>query len=743
MNTNDKNDVRQFEALILSEKYYNEDSAWGCFMFSTKDDVYCPNTQKDGTKICCLVGKMQHLQVGATYNVKATYQVHKLYGGQYNPVSVYAVAPKDRNTQLLFLESLIAPKIAENLLNAYPNIVNDVIDGNISEIDYSTVKGVGKATWKKIKNKITDNYLVSDIIVMLIPLGVTYTMIKKLLENEPNPVLLKQNLENNPYILTKIKGFGFKKVDGLSLKLKPELRTSIERLAAFIVFYLKELGENEGHTYVTIDNLQEAVSKNVPECTPYFNELIENNIFLYKEKNKIGLKSYYETEMSIFEEIKSRFKEECKQLFTDEQIENAIKSAETEQGFEYTDEQREVIKTSLKRNVSIISGIAGSGKSSIMRAIIKAYSQNNYVLLASALSAMAAQRISEASSYEAMTIHRTLGAQGFDIFKYNKNNKLIAQAVFIDEGSMVSAILFRKWLDAVGNDTRIIISGDHKQLPPIGYGNIFSDLIERLGQDSKSVLTKPMRQAQMSGILSDANMIRENRNPIKAPASKLVTGQLQDMHYMFRNDRQSLFNIAVKTYLLTASKDGTDNVVIVVPRKQNCLNSTERLNAYIQDKLFDEDVPSISNSLITFRLGARVMQTVNDYERNIFNGEIGYITEIGKKIFDRNPEEYCLVTFKNVANSSKNKIVTYRKKDLAALDLAYAITTHKIQGGGIDTVIGIIDNTHYQLLDNCMLYTMLTRAKKRCLLLAEPNAFLKCIRTSHNKRNTWIRNLKK
>lgn len=130
------------------------------------------------------------------------------------------------------------------------------------------------------------------------------------------------------------------------------------------------------------------------------------------------------------------------------------------------------------------------------------------------------------------------------------------------------------------------------------------------------------------------------------------------------------------------------------------------------------------------------MQIVNDYEKNVFNGEIGYVTEISERYEGKKKEEYCVVAYRDIFG--KEKLVEYSKKELSTLDLAYAMTVHKLQGAGREIVIGIIDNTHYTLLDNCMLYTMLTRAKKRCLLLAEPDAFLQCIRTSHNNRNTWM-----
>ena len=741
-------EILEFKVTITGERWYSDESLWGVYGFSTEDEI--PYYQKVATdpffdeknkssskKVCTLAGKMQQLIVGGEYLVKAKYKCDKTYGHQYVPVSVYAILPQSRESQLLFLQSLIHTTIAENLIEAYPNVVSDVVNGKLKVIDYDRVKGVREATWNKIKDKIMNNYLISDIITMLKPLGVTYAMIKKLLSDEPNPALLKQQLEDNPWIVCKIDGIGFKKADDLALKLKPHLVNSTERLVAFVRYHLRELGESHGHTWVSESILRAAISNNVPECADKVDWLFENNEFLHMNDGKIGLKYYYDVEMKIFELLFAKAKITTTIKLTDEQIEKAIKHAEDEQGFTYVPEQLEAIKDSLNRTVSLITGKAGTGKTSIMRAIIKAYQENSYSIAASALSAMAAQRITEATTFPAMTIHRTLGCMGFNEFTFNKDNQMIVNVAFLDEGSMVNASLFLHWLEAISDNTRIIISGDHKQLPPIGFGNVFSDLIEMLDDSVVSKLIKPMRQAEQSGILVDANLIRENINPISEKvAPKIVHGELQDMFYMFRDNRQSLFDIAVKTFLKSVETDGLDNVVIAVPRKKDCLNSTFELNKIIQDKLLADEKKSISNYNMTFKLGARVMQTVNDYDKNVFNGEIGCITAIDERYDGKKKEEYCIVTFNDSVLGTKQ--IEYTKKDLGVLDLAYAMTTHKLQGAGRKTVIGIIDNTHYQLLDNCMLYTMLTRAKKRCLLLAEPQAFLQCIRTSHNKRNTWM-----
>ena len=739
--------IYEFKIVVTYEKYYNDDTTWGTYIAYTEDDIpFFTNGEankfdnsEEKKKFCNIVGKMQQLSIGGEYQIKAKYEYNKQYGHQYKPLSIYALVPQTKEMQLLFLKTIIPEWMAENLINEYPNLVNDVANGTLKEIDYSKIKGVREITWNKFKEKIINNYLISDILMLLKPLGVTYTMIKKLLSDEPNPVLLKREIEKNPWVLTRVDNLGFKRVDDLALKLKPELIDSTQRLVSFIQYYFKDLGESKGHTWCSEKILRTAISNNVYECSDKVDWLFENNNFLHIVNGRIGLKYYYDIEQQIYQLILDKSKVDTTINISDTAIELAIKHAEEEQGFNYVVEQLDTIHKSLHRTVSLITGKAGTGKTSIMRAIVKAYTENNYMITASALSAMAAQRITEATEFPAMTIHRTLGCQGLNKFTYDMDNHLMTDVAFLDEGSMVNASLFLHWLEAIGDNTRIIISGDHKQLPPIGFGNVFSDLVEMFDDSIVSKLIKPMRQAEKSGILVDANKIRENINPISEKLQpRIIHGELQDMYYMFRSNRQSLFNIAIKTFLKSVETDGIDNVVIAVPRRKDCLNSTNEINKVIQNELLGDVQQSIEGFETNFKLGAKVMQTVNDYDKNVFNGEIGYITQIGERYESKKKkEEYCVVTYSDICGH--DKLIEYTKKELTSLSLAYAMTVHKLQGAGRKTVIGIIDNTHHQLLDNCMLYTLLTRAKKRCLLLAEPSAFLQCIRTSHNHRNTWLK----
>lgn len=483
------NDDQQFEftARISYERFYSENTSWGVYSFNTTDQL--PNCQKitvhkdlfgdehGDTFVGTLAGRMQQLCVGSEYKITATYKDDKKYGAQYVPITVYALAPQTVEDSKVFLKSLIPESVADSLLAAYPNVVNDVADGKLDTIDFSKVKGVREKTWKKIKDKIIDNYLISDIITLLKPLGVTFTMIKNLLSNEPNPGLLKQKIETNPYYLCSMKGFGFKKVDKLALKLKPELLESRERCIAFISYYLAEIGENDGHTWCSVDILKAAVEDSAPECIDVFDGVLENNSFLHQYENRIGLKLYYNLEMKILSIIQERLNKQSPVPIENDKIEAGIAKAEHEQGFSYTDEQKAIIRSILTQSISFVTGKAGTGKSSILRGIIRAYSLANHNISACALSAMAAQRITEATDYPAMTIHRTLGCHGPNKFDYNKDCKLISPVVLMDEASMVNVQIFLAWLEAIDDNTKIIICGDYKQLEYLVESNQFSQTI--------------------------------------------------------------------------------------------------------------------------------------------------------------------------------------------------------------------------------------------------------------------------
>lgn len=732
------NTIYKFKIVPQQERYYNEDSNWGVYSFTTNDNIpkfyECYDDpfadELKPTKGSSLVGKMQRLTIGMEYTIEAICEYNAKYKSyQYAPKTITTNVPKTAEQQEAYLKTQVTATQARNILAVYPNVVDDVINNKV--IDYTVIKGVGEFTWNKIRNNIIENYVISDILILLQPLGVTFSMINKLIAEESNPTLLKDKLLDNPYIMTKIKGLGFKKVDDLALKLNPDVRVSQKRTVAFVKYYLESVGNNDGHTYVTESMLDNAVRDNINECYDCYltfkERQRENETFLHFISDKVGLMSMYIAESSIHEILLSLNKMGTKFNIN---IDEGIKTAEQEQGFEYTDEQKKEIIKACQSPIVLITGRAGTGKSSILRGLVKIY--QNYSIAACALSAKAALRITEATGLKASTIHRLLGFNHTD-FLYNSEHRLQNDIVILDEASMVNTKLFLALLSAIKEGSKVIMVGDDGQLPPIGAGNVFHDLLS-FDEFTCCKLTKILRQAQRSGIISDSAKIREGNNPLQSPQLKIVTGELQDMTYMFRENREGMRELAIKLFLKAAEIDGYGETIILTPCKKDRINSSFEINAIIQNTIIPEgSTAEIKYGNKVLRVGAKVIQRANNYEKNVFNGEIGYITKIGQVIDDKNNNKESVVTV-----DFGDKTIDFSHSELANLDLAYCLTCHLTQGSGFKNVIIIIDNTHYKLLDRCMLYTAITRAKTKCALIAEPSAFQRCLDIQASQRNTWL-----
>lgn len=735
------NTVFEFKIKPQREIYYNDESCYGVYSFLTTDNIpecarvmsdpYC-SIDDEAVNVGCMAGKVQQLVLGTEYCVRARLEYNNKYRQyQYNPISVSADLPKTPEEQAMFLRALVTEKQADSILSVYPNFVEDIIKNK--SIDCSKLYGIGDVTLERIRNKIFDNYVLSDIISWLVPYGVTSNMIMSLYQSEPNPVILKQKLNNNPYILTKINGFGFKRVDGLALRINPDLKKSRYRTEEFIKYYFNNIGNDEGNTYVKETDLYDAVVDNIHECCDIYKNIIKesrntdnlskNLISVIDDKDipYVCLTKNLIQELNIVKLLKDLDKAESPMQLN---VEKGIEIAEKRQGFEYTDEQKENIRNICKHNVSFVSGLAGCGKTTIIRGVLETYRESNCIISCCALSAKAAQRIREATHFDASTIHSLLGYKE-EHFEVNKDNPLISNVIVLDEASMVNVYIFYSLLSAIKLGSRVIIIGDDGQLPPIGYGNTFHDLLN-CDMFYRCKLTKIMRQAEKSGIISDSKKIRENVNPLDIPQLKVVTGELKDMTYMFRDSRESMRDLAIKQYLKAIEQSSIDDTIIITPRKkENITNSTSEINKILQDILVPKDRESITYQDKTFRLGAKVIQRKNNNKKQILNGDIGYVVDI-----DKNG-----ISAKIVVDFG-NKEVELTSSDLKDLELAYALTCHVTQGSGYENVIILIDNCHYKLLDSCLLYTAITRAIKKCLLIAEPTAFMRCINYKASDRKT-------
>lgn len=722
--------IYKFTFTPIVEQYYNEDTYWGVYKILTKDEQ--PYLKKyefeEGTYYGKIVGNMQKLSM----NCKYIFEGNLIYNNkfktyQYNPINISAKKPNSIEDQEKFLLSIITEKQTKILLKAYPNIVNDILQNK--QINLNLTKGIKEATFTKIKDKIIENFAISDLLILLNPLNIKINMIKKLFSYNKNIELLKKQIIENPYIFTKIKGLGFKKVDDFALKINPQLKISKFRTRAYILYILKKIASNNGHTWIKRIDLSSYVFKEIPECKEIYKQYIqeeqEHSIYLYVTDKIVGLKQYYETEKNILSTIQ-RLNNKIIDV-SEDKIKKGIKSAEEQQKFTYSEEQINAIKSIKNNNVIIITANAGSGKTSILKAFLEIYKNEDVVMCA--LAAKAAQRMKEVTDFNnCMTIHRLLGIEG-DEFFHNKENPLLYKVIIVDECSMINIELFYSLIQAIPNGVKLILSFDDAQLPPIGAGNPAKDLLKSNVKINR--LTKTYRQAEESGILNDANKIRKNVNPLDTPKAFISHGILNDMHYRFRDDMKSLNHLIIQGFMESLKKCSLDDIVIIVPRKKDCINSIREINKIIEAKLIHKDILGIKRNIdgTEFKIGAKVIQKVNDNEHDIINGEVGYITNI----FYENKQQMFIVDF------GENKKITLKKNALNDMELAYAQTCHSCQGSQYKRVIGILDMSHFLLLTNELLYTLITRAKEHCWLLAQPQAFVTCLRTHANKRNTFMK----
>ena len=761
------NDVYEIEVIPFKELYYSEDTSYGIYRVYTLERIteeqVCEtmqirDVQFDSSQTTydvrdvyttTLVGETSQLVTGISYKVK----VQQVYNSKYNNyqfklIKLFKSSPYTLEEQFAYLQSIVTENQARILLQAYPTIVQDVIKNPNMIIDYSRTKGIKDVTFQKIKSKIIENYELSDLLIMLKDYGITMSKINKLAAEYSDISVLRKELMENPYVLTKIHGFGFTTVDDIALKINPSLRDSSYRLIAFTRHFFKEIGESEGHTWVTLDTYRDMVRANVPECKQKYLELRDSCIdataknepsFLRIENGRVGLTSSYNREKSIADNLKRiSFLSFCREI-TEKDFQSAINRTNETNGYELTKEQMDAVHSVVNNGLTIITGCAGTGKSSCIKGIVNMFDESRIAL--TALSAKAVQRMKEVTNISnAMTIHRLLRWRNNENkFEYNESNQLtMYDLIVIDEASMINMNIFDALLKAIAVGTRVVIVFDFAQLPPIGVGNVATDILNS-GSFSIHKFTKIHRQAEASGILVDANKVRVGEAPIKS-FNPVTNGELQDIHYQFFEEGDNcdtypaIRNAAIDKYMeLINSGVSPDDVVIICPmRKENKINSTGAINDILVDKMIPNGkVYPVGTK--RFKNGCKVIQKVNDYERGVFNGEQGtfdYVEKIDKR-YD------CHVTINDTH-------CVYGKSELVSLDLAYALTVHSYQGSECKYVIIVLDTSHTMLLDSCLLYTAITRAKKECFIYAQPTAFMRCIENNKAKiRQTYLEEILK
>lgn len=761
--------IFEFEMKPIRELYYNEQNFYSISVIELDEEL--PGTEKDKINnkyTTKLVGRSVPLSTSSKYKVTAKFIFNEKYGYQYEIVSIKPIVSEESQSTLnnSYLQAIITPNQYETLNNAYPNIVQNLLDDPNFEPDYTKLKGIKQKSWEKIREKILKYQQIGDILALLVPLGVSSNMIDKLVSYEPNVDILKTKLKSNPYEFTRIQGFGFLTVDKLALKINPDLATSSFRVAACTRHVLEEEAMN-GYLWVSIQDFGKDFCKIIPPGAPEFNECFKhvkdliqvereltkdnNSTLLHVVDDVIGLQKYYNIEESIWKYLKRL--NNTTNYEPNRSLEEAIEETNNyfstaDRRVELTDEQISAIKSTIENKVVIITANAGAGKTVCIKGILNLF--RNYNVATAALSGKAARRIEEATGVPSNTIHRLLEWQVDGGFARNEDNPLNVDLIILDECSMIDDVLLLNLLRAMPAEAKLVLVFDDAQLSPIGAGSPAKDLLS--SNLCINRLTKIHRQAESSGIKLDANKIRKNQDIFtdedidydefgnRFITSPVIHGADKDMEiYMYTDSKMSQDKIFQQAYdlyfdLLRENDGNVDKVTIVVPKKDG-VNSTRNFNNRIQERLLGREPSELvikesdDGKYKVFKKGARVIQrNVNDYERNVMNGEIGIIENISEK--------FCTLNFDN-----GEKIVQMPKPLMRNMELAYAITVHSMQGSECENVIAILDNSHYILLDCALFYTAVTRAQKKCYLLMQPSAYKNALLKNKTERRTYLKDI--
>ena len=702
----------------------------------------------DQWKTAIIKGNMPRLKTGITYKLKAEEVYNEQFKSYQYDITYISMqqaleTKKDRET---FLKNILTEKQVKGLLENFENPLQIILEEDVEKL--CTVKGIKNKTAQEIINKVVNNMDYSGALVELEKYDMTNAMIKKLVDRYGSPEVVVAKVKENPYMLAnEIEGIGFSKADEIALigGMKPD---SMHRFESFIMHYLKEEAVG-GRSYVPQRELMGAIMENLDTA---FNtdkgmenlkkaiySLNDREILWWNEsKTCMALQKYKDIEYAIAKEI-HRLKDSSYK-FAYGKWEKEIDKIEEAQGWKYTQEQRVGVKTTLDNNVVAITGLAGTGKTTVTKAMTQIL--ENYQISQCALSGRASQRISENTGMEAHTIHRLLGRALGGGFLHNENNKLDTEILIFDEASMPNIELVLALLKAIQTGSKLIIIGDFGQLSSIGAGNFFKDILES-GVIPVVRLTEVHRQAQASAIISKSIDIRNQVQLFDCTfEGDMTLGELQDLDLCIRENRDVLPSLVLERFhkeYLEVGKD-INKVQIIVPTRMRGELCCKSLNYKVQEKYNahnpDEGIfirgkyeyTLFNNDKVIVTKNNKKVYNTDGEQVEIFNGNLGTIVEIDVD------KKSIVVDVVGVG-----LVVIEGYKTLATIELAYAITCHKLQGSSAVRVIIGIDYGAYMLLCCEWLYTAITRAEKRAVVVGENRAIRTAIKTREtNKKLTFL-----
>lgn len=668
-----------------------------------------------------LVGNLLEVPAGAVLLCEGEWRVDKRYGQQFQCETWEEVMPATAYGIEKYLGSGlvkgIGPKFAKLIVGHFGTDTIEVIETDIERL--YEVPGISKKRVEKIRESWEKQKDIKNVMLFLQGFGVSTAYAAKIYRQYGKESI--DNVKENPYRLADdIWGIGFKTADGIARKMGYEMNDE-RRLRSGLIYTLNQLAD-EGHCYAEEEQLI-ATAKQLleadEECirTAMTHAIETEDLML--DGTAIYLPPFYYAECGTANRLNTLVHtKEAGSIFTSR---FDLAKLQRETGIEYDEVQVEAIRQAIASKVMVLTGGPGTGKTTTTKAIIAALQSAGMRILLAAPTGRAAKRMSEATGMEAKTIHRLLEYNPQDGYKRNDENPLEGDALIVDECSMIDIILMNNLTKALPTTMRLVLVGDIDQLPSVGAGNVLRDIIDS-GVIPVVRLTRIFRQAQSSRIVMSAHAINRGCFP------DISNGQHTDFFFMKQEEPEKVAETIVslvRDRLPKAYRQPNANIQVLTPMQRGVVGAAN-LNVALQQAL-NHNTAALVRGGYTFKEGDRVMQLRNNYDKDVYNGDLGYVRSVDME------ERTLTVDF-------DGQMVEYEASELDELTLAYATTIHKSQGSEYPIVVMPVLMTHYVMLQRNLIYTGITRAKKICVLVGQTKALAYAI---HNmkvlKRNTRLK----
>lgn len=663
--------------------------------------------------------------IGQLLEIEGEWVKHPKFGQQFKATTYKTVAPTEISGIEKFLASGaingIGPAMAKKIVAEFGEKTLEVIAKSPNEL--LKIPGIGKKTAEKISTSYLEQSELTEIMVWLENHGISNTYAGKIFAKYGSFAI--DIMEKDIYRLFQdIEGIGFLTADKLAFNLGIQ-REDKRRIISGIDYALMQLCNN-GHCCIPemalVDKTAKILQVNNQIIFTILKERIDNGSlntevvggetliyppYLYYAEKKVAMR------LLQLQQATEPLSEDNLSLF--------IKVWEKDNQIQLAQKQKEAIKACLHHGVLVLTGGPGTGKTTVIKGILSILKAQGLKIRLAAPTGRAAKRLSETTGQKALTIHRLLEANNLAQddnlqlgFSKDINDQLDADVIILDEVSMVDIVLMHHFLNAVPDGCRIILVGDTDQLPAVGPGSALKDIIR--SQKIPAIrLDEIFRQAQTSMIIQNAHIINAGRLPD-------IRKQYSDFVFYELNDDTSITQKILDLCTKDLPHEGFDVLkdVQVLSPMHRFLCGVENLNLMLQEQLNPKkNQDELKYSSQTFRVGDKVMHIRNNYQKNVFNGDIGFIQDI-------NNEKLTVDYF--------DHIVTYEKNELNELTLAYASSVHKSQGSEYKVVIIPLSTSHYIMLQRNLLYTAITRAKQKVIIIGSKKALMTAIQSNRTQK---------